>query len=247
MSDRAVSEVVSYVLVFGLIVSAVGVVSVTGLDTLQDRRNAEQLDNAERAFDVLADNIADIHRRGAPSRATEINLGQAELSTGPNVTMRVSVDEGSGFDQVADRRIRPLVYDGDEDRRLVYEGGAVFRTNPDGGLVVQDPPFIVAGDRVYIPVIGLNSPSATTLGGSPVLVRTREQSTTLAYDNAGGNVDAVRVTIENSDQQPLWNQYLSGAGFSCTTVGNTVACTFSPSSSARVYVVDYDILVSIDP
>lgn len=250
MSERAVSEVVSYVLVFGLIVSAVGIVSVSGLDTLQDRRDAEQMNNAERAFNVLADNVADIHRRGAPSRATEINLGRAELTTGDNVTMEVAVDDGSGFSTVVDRRIRPVIYAGEQDRELVYEAGAVFRTNRDGGVIVQAPPFVVDDDRVVLPVIGLNSPTAQTLGGSTVLVRTREQATALSYNDTESDTREVRVRITDSDQQTLWRQYFENRGFACSTPStDTLQCDFPDSASNvdRVFVVDYDILVSIDP
>ena len=251
MSERAVSEVVSYVLVFGLVVSAVGIVSVSGLETLQDRRDAEQMENAERAFDVLADNVADIHRRGAPSRATEINLGEAELATGANVTVQVGVDEGSGsFATVVDRPVRPVVYSGEGDRRLVYEAGAVFRTGPDGGVRVHDPPFVVHEERVFLPVVGLNSPVRQTLGGSTVLVRTRERATRLAYNDTEATVERVRVRIRDSAQQSLWNDYLSAEGFSCTPSGDTLTCVFDPGGTTavdRVYVVDHDINVSNNP
>ena len=251
MSDRAVSEVISYVLVFGLIVSAVGIISVSGLDTLQDRRDAEQLDNAERAFNVMADNVADIHRRGAPSRATEINLGTAELTSGSNVTMEVGIDEGSGsFTTVVNQPLRPIVYNGEDERELAYEGGAVFRTSADSGLIAQDPPFIVNEDRVFLPLIRLNSPGSQTLGGSTVLVRTREQATDLSYNDTQNNVERVRLTIRDSEQQSLWNDYLTEQGFDCDSFSDRVECTFNPSGVStidRVFVVDYDIAVTIEP
>jgi len=54
---RAVSDVVGYVLVFSLVSLTVGVVSVAGVGALQDARDVEQANNAERAFDVLGDNV----------------------------------------------------------------------------------------------------------------------------------------------------------------------------------------------
>jgi hypothetical protein len=259
MSDRAVSEVISYVLVFGLIVSAVGIISVSGLATLQDVRDNEQIANAERAFDVMSDNIADIHRRGAPSRATEISLGEAELATGPNVTMRVEIDtdgDGDWNDGDADdglgyqRNLRPIIYDGEGERQLVYEAGATFRTNRDGGVIVQEPPFILDDDRVHVPIIGLNRPQAQSLGGSTVLVRTRLQSTSVEYENRGGNVEGIRISIlgTDPDRAALWREYYDNRGFSCAGgPGPDVVCTFEPGSIGQVYVVDYDISVTIDP
>jgi len=248
MADRAVSEVVSYVLVFAMVVSAVGIVSVSGLGTLQETRNDEQMENAQKAFSVLADNLADIHRRDAPSRATEISLGEAQLETGENVTMRVSIDDTTGTWQSPDWRLRPIVYEGDEDRRIVYEAGAVFRTGNGGGLRVQDPPFVVSEDRVLLSVVGLNRPNRQSLGGSTVLVRARSQSTTVAYDSTGTDVDSVTVELDDTSQPELWADYFRSAGFdSCSVSGDDVDCTFGPSGSIdRAYVVYHDIAVSIE-
>ncbi|WP_276250293.1 DUF7289 family protein [Haloarcula rara] len=247
MSERAVSEVVSYVLVFALVVSAVGVVSVSGLSTLQETRNDEQMANAQKAFSVLSDNVADVHRRDAPSRATEISLGEARLETGSNVTMRVSVRNSS--DTVLDRswKIRPIVYTGDEGRKLVYEGGAVFRTSNGGGIQVSDPPFVVNKDSVLISVVGLNRPDSQAYSGSTVLIRTKNQGTSVAYSNTDNDAESVTVELQNTDQPGLWRDYFEGVGFDCQTSG--VECSYTPGSGSTIdqtYVVYHDIEVDIE-
>ena len=258
MSDRAVTEVISYVLVFGLIVSAVGIISVSGLSTLQDVRDDEQVANAERAFDILSNNIQDIYRRGAPSRATEISLGQAELSTGANTTMRVEVDETDdgtyNADDTFERNIRPIVYSGADDRELVYEAGAIFRRNPNGAVTVQEPPFLIDEDRIHMPILGLNRPQVQSLGGSTVLVRTNLRQRTVEYEDTGDTVEEVRVQILESNNEDRWVDYLESEGFTdcqSVTVGGDdgIQCDFTPSSSTIdfVYIVDYDIRVNIDP
>lgn len=250
MSDRAVSEVVSYVLVFALVVSAVGIVSVSGLSTLQETRNDEQMANAEKAFSVLADNLADVHRRDAPSRATEISLGEASLETGENVTMYVNVSETGSWENDS-WTVRPLVYTGDEDRQLVYEAGAVFRTSEGGGVRIQNPPFVVSEDRVLIPVVGLNRPDPQAVAGSTVLVRARQRqdSPTVAYSSTANDADSVTVGMRGTSQPGLWEEYLQGVGFTdCSVSGDDVECTFTPSSGSidHTYVVYHDIAVSIE-
>lgn len=258
MSERAVSEVVSYVLVFALIVSAVGIISVSGFASLQDTRNAEQVANAERAYDVMANNIADIYRRGAPGRATEINLGDARISTADNITMSVEVsdDDGSSWESAGSWPIRPIVYTGDEERELVYEAGAVFRTSRDGGIRIRDPPFVVQEDQVLISVVGINRPNAQSLSGSTVLVRARQgqpdqepSPTTMEYANSSDSITDVRVTIEETPRFELWRTYFENNGFDCPGSGVPVECTFDPDSAStidRVYVVHHDITVNID-
>ncbi|MFC6864528.1 hypothetical protein ACFQGE_13810 [Halomicroarcula sp. GCM10025817] len=246
MSERAVSEVLSFTLVFALIVTSVAIVSVSGLGSLQDVRDAEQLENAERAFDVLADNLADLHRQGAPSRATEISLGQAQLATEDNVTMTVKVEDDSGTTiDVGTWEIRPLVYSGNQDRELVYEAGAIFRTNRDSGFVVRDPPLVVDDDRVLLSIIGLNSPQVQSLGGSTVLVRATHREADVAFSRTDGSIQSLTVQVE-SPREAQWEQYFESHGFTCTGSA-PVSCEYDPGSNfERVYVVYHDIGVGID-
>lgn len=248
MSERAVSEVVSYVLVFGLVVSAVGIVSVSGLSTLQDVRNDEQMENAERAFGVLDDNLADVHRRGAPSRATEINLAEASLATEDNVTVQVDVTDTSGTTWSSpDWLVRPVVYEGDEGRQLAYEAGAVFRTSNGGGIRVHEPPFVVRNDRVLLSVVGLNRPDRQAVGGSTVLIRGKQQATRVAYSSTANDVDRVTMTLRETPRTDLWRTYFEERGFTCTSLSDGIECTFDPSGSIeQVYVVYHDITVDIE-
>lgn len=243
--ERAVSEVLSFTLVFALVVTSVAIVSVSGLGSLQDARDAEQLENAERAFDVLADNLADLHRQGAPSRATEISLGQAQLATEDNVTMTVEVEDGGGTTTVGTWEIRPLVYSGNEERELVYEGGAIFRTNRDSGFVVRDPPLVVDDDRVLLSIIGLNSPQVQSLGGSTVLVRTNHREADVAFSRTDGTIQSLTVKVE-SPREAQWEAYFESHGFTCSGSA-PISCEYVPASNfERVYVVYHDIGVAID-
>ncbi|MFC7020482.1 MULTISPECIES: DUF7289 family protein [Haloarcula] len=247
MSERGVSEVLSFTLVFALVVTSVAIVSVSGLGSLQDARDAEQLENAERAFDVLADNLADLHRQGAPSRATEISLGQAQLATEDNVTMTVRVEDSGGTTTVGTWEIRPLVYSGNQERELVYEAGAIFRTNRDSGFVVRDPPLVVDDDRVLLPVIGLNSPQVQSLGGSTVLVRATHREADVAFSRTDGSIESLTVEVA-SPREAQWEQYFESHGFTCTGSA-PISCVYDPPPSdnfERVYIVYHDIGVVID-
>jgi hypothetical protein len=95
MTDRAVSDVIGYVLVFSLIIATVGIVTAVGFSTIEDRQRDERINNVERAFDVFAANVEDVYRGGAPSRATEIRLSGGTLQYGEPVT--ITVRDGSLF------------------------------------------------------------------------------------------------------------------------------------------------------
>lgn len=246
MTDRAVSEVLSFILVFTLIIASITLISVGGLGSLQDARNAEQLNNAERAFDILSDNIADMYQRGAPSRATEISLGEAQLRTADNVTMTVEVQEGGTYSRVGQWQIRPLEFEGDEERKIVYEAGGVYRTNRDGGLRIRDPPLLVTDNHALITVVGINRPEKQSLGGSTVLVRANHRSNDIAYRDTDSNAEEIRVNV-TGPRSDLWEQYLEEEkGFTCTAGDDW--CVYDPGSGNfnRVYVVYHDIGIEID-
>lgn len=252
MDKRAASEVLSFALVFGLVVGSVAIISVSGLGTLQDTRDAEQLNNAKRAFDVLSDNMADLHQRGAPSRATEISLENAQLYTGDNVTINVSVENASGPGWVSvTKDVQPIVYEGNKERRLIYEGGAVFHTTRGGGRIDKTPPIVTRGDRVLFPMVQTRVPQARSVGGTTVLVRANRDATALPIRNGTSDtIDNVSVNV-TSPRRDLWREYFEKSVFDdCTTGtdgdGDEYVTCFAGSGPDRVYVPVHEIDVEIE-
>ncbi|SFR94488.1 hypothetical protein SAMN05216559_1537 [Halomicrobium zhouii] len=251
MTDRAASEVLSFALVFGLVVASVAIVSVSGLGSLESARDAEQMNNAERAFDVLGDNMADIYERGAPSRATEVSLGESQLYTDENVSINVTVKDSAGNPTTVTRDIRPIVYDGDRERELVYEAGAVFRVERQGALVLQEPPFVVENDRVMIPVVAAQSSSVESTGGSTVLLRANNRGTDVVVSDSRGSVDSLYFNI-SSPRNELWRDYfVDDPDFDCgatpiETINGEEYLECEHSNPRVVHVVVYDIGVTID-
>lgn len=249
MTDRAASEVLSFALVFGLVVGSVAIVSVSGMSSLESARDAEQMNNAERAFDVLGDNMADIYERGVPSRATEVSLGESQLYTGENVTFNVTaIDYDGDVDNVtSERDIRPIVYDGNQDGQIVYEAGAVFRVEREGGLVIQDPPFVIQSDRVMIPVVATQSRTVESTGGSTVLLRANKRATDVGASDSRSDYDTVYVNV-SSPRNDLWKEHIGAQpGFTCSTTGPSndhLEC--EKSGLDVVHVVVHDIGITID-
>lgn len=206
-TDRGVSEVLSYSLVFALILVSVSIVSVSGVSTLGDVRDAEQIQNADRAYDVLADNMEDIYAEGAPSRATEIDLGDAELFIGEHTAINVTVHNGSlDLNESYVYETRPLVYRLDSDQALVYENGAIFRTHPDSGLIRRPPPHTYAADRLEIPIVRTRADSIRSVGSSTVLVRGQSASRSILESGHTDAWDTVYVNV-TSPRADLWERY----------------------------------------
>ncbi|WP_396613472.1 hypothetical protein ACH9L7_17770 (plasmid) [Haloferax sp. S1W] len=229
---RAVSEVVSFVLVFALVISTVAFVYALGYPALVTVQDAERVNNAERAMTTLADTVSEVTVRGAPSRATEIKLSESSLSFGPPMTVNVSDENGT---LLAQSTFRPVVYESAEGTRVSYAAGGVFREQSDGVVVVRDPDLVVSGSETVI-LVPETTPATKTdaiVGQTGVLVRLERGNTTTVTTD--GNV-TVEVTSSHPD---TWYEYLdSQAGATCSPpTGETVTCTFD-ANRASVTVVD---------
>lgn len=240
-----------YVFVFSLIVATVAFVTVSGFGSLESARNAEQHNNAERAFDVLNSNIEEVYGNGAPSRATELSLGEASLHTDDPIVFNVTVVDGSDVTTI-EREIRPLVFSGIGETKFVYEAGAVFRDQRESGVILEKPPFIFASDRTVIPIIQTTSDGQRSIAGSTVLVRTVAKERTVAVadtDPTSAAFDDVFVNVTNSPRQDLWKRYFEDqVGLSCSveTGPDAVVCHRSGGAPNQVFVTVQRIKIELE-
>jgi len=247
--DRAVSDLVGFILVFALVVSVVAIISVTGLSTLESARDTEQTNNAERAFEVLSDNVDDVVERGAPSRATEISLDDATVRLGDPIQVEVRDPNASDPTFLENRTFkpRPVIYDAG-GTQLVYVMGAVFRVERGGGVVLEPWHPVLERDRTFLPVV--NTASATGSGqsvqASTVLVRALANSRRLKVANESGQFDNVWINV-TSPRRDLWQDMLeSHSELSCSATGpETVKCQLGYVPN-RIYVVDYRLALDLE-
>jgi hypothetical protein len=241
MSERAVSDVLGFILVFSFISLTVGIVSLTGFAGLDERQDAEQVNNAERAFEILADNVEDIYRRGAPRRSTEVALAGAQLSSAE--TARVEVAIGNLEQPPNVKVLNPIKYSGPDGTTLSYENGAVIRQDPNGAAVMRHEPNLVFSNRsgneiAILPIVSTSG--ATSIGGeTTALIRTEGAGSAVLdrYDDRDTRYE-VRLRITTSPERAMvWWRYLNEdieAGYgTANTCGNsppasdTVICDFS--------------------
>lgn len=229
-SGRAVSEVLGFVLVASLIFATLGVVYVGGLGGLEDARDAERVKNAERAFGVLANNIEDLQTEGAPSRATEIKLADAQIGFGEPTTVTVNVtNTGAAENPVFSTDIDPIVYSAGTGSKLVYENGALFRVDHDSAVLKQRPPGVFWAEgsvsKTTVPYVQTRQGGSTGVGGdTTVLVRTDLVSTevpgSLTSPGADGVTDdpdgdgnleyAVNYTVRTTPTRAVvWTKHLN--------------------------------------
>lgn len=252
MGDRAVSEVLGFSFVFAIVLGSVVIISIAGVGALQETRDAEQVNNAERAFDVLADNLADVHRGGAPSRATEMSLSQAELYTDHNVTINVTATTSGDSSMTVERSVRPVVYRAKNDATLTYEGGAVFRVDESGGSVLRAPPMLAGAERTVITIVAPQASHRTGVGSATVLVRAVERQRTVDVADVEGTYAKVAVNVTSPHYQE-WRTILTNDGLEDCSTGTDAAgdqyveCTLDPTGDIRsLYVTTVAMDITLE-
>jgi hypothetical protein len=247
MRDRGVSEVLGYALVFSLVIVTVSIISVGGLSGYQKAQDFERQTNAEKAYDVMHNNIEDIYYKGAPSRATEIDLGESQIYLGDPVDINVSVNGTEELNVTS----RPIIQNLGDDNRLIYEAGAVFQTSRQGGIQKRDPAMTLGSDRVHIIVPNISQGGGTSgLGNGIVRVRARSLGQELSQNTTieSGNIT---VTIENTSRADLWREYFERKPLfgSCDLPNDsktrTVRCD-SDTFVEELYLVQSDISIFFD-
>lgn len=239
---RGVSDTIGFVFVFALIVSAVGLVTVVGMGSLQDARDYEQVNNAERAFEVLSDNVEDLRREEVPSRATEIKLGGASVRTGDPIMVNVTASGASASASTGNLSMTPIVYEADTGEQIRYVNGAIVRSNDQASWMVDEPALLLGSNRTMVPVLWLRADQQRSLSGDrTVHIRTVHTSTDLSAADTGDTYDTVTIRMETPNAD-LWADYYTRQGMSCTQpTEDTIDCT--KSGLDRVYVTTVGISV----
>lgn len=239
---RAASEVMGFILVFSLIVASVGIVFTVGVGGLQDVRDTERINNAERAFDVLAENYEKVVT-GAPSRSTQIQLADASLAVGEPVQFEVNDSDGNAVNW----EIGSITFAaGDERIRLV--DGAVIRESPGGAVMVREPSWILDEDRAVFRDVSATTTGPTQVSGDrTVQVRIQQDG----RPSAGSIEETSNITVNVTTNTPgPWENYYDDRGGDCDPsepVGDgrhLVSCTFSEIE--QFTFVEYDIDIAFE-
>lgn len=242
-NGRGLSDVLGYVIIFSIVVLSITLLVLSGMASLEETREDERIANAERAFDVIADNMQSLYERNAPSRATEIDLGESEIFYANNVSITV-LDEGGDGEVLASTQLRPIELRVSSDESLVYEGGAVFRAGEEGGVMLREPPFLLDSQRVHVPLIQTTAPAIESAGSTTILLR--GESTDRITHVTGDSHDDIAIEIA-SPRYEIWEGHLERSeSMTCTTTdeSETVQCV-TEDSHDTVFVTEQRIELSL--
>ena len=205
--DRAVSDLLAFVLVFGIIITSVGVVYIFGLGALGDAQAAQQDRNAERAFSSMGASFNDLQTNRGQERLAELNPRGARMSIDED-DPKISVD---GIDELDDQEMGAMHYDND-NTRISYELGAVFRSDNGNSVMVREPEFVCRevndpdGTRAIVSVVEIDPDGPVAIGSESTMQigAIQKPDGQELYDHDG---DEIRLTIQDSSHADAWERY----------------------------------------
>lgn len=243
--DRAVSEVLSYILTFSMITMMIGLLYTGGFVSMERLQTGNQMQNAESVFLAMGDSFSELQEGQAPKRA-----GALDLDVGASVTVinESSVDVVvNGPDYSRTIVTRSLEYRL-EDRAVVYETSAVFRSNDDRSALVGEPPDIVCAPEAngsVVSIVTLTAPDGASVAAGTVTVTGIQQSTELLFPttrSGPASIDNVTINV-TSPREEAWNQYLTEAEGWTDPDGDGV---FACESAEQVLIRQTTVEVQID-
>lgn len=240
--SRGVSDLVAFVLTFSIIISAVGVVSIGGLGSLEEFRDGARTESAEVAMTGFDASMEDIRVDGVPQRSHQLQLNGDQLSRHrshlvitisgtPTPVSPITVDVGAFVRQTGD------------DTDIVYESGAVYRSQDRGQVVVNEPPLRCDGDTATLGVTSVRGD--VNVSSDSVALRARQSGSTSVYPDLqggeNGSASAVEINVAGTHNSAAWNQLFDRHMEEWEPAGaNTYECT----GLTRVYL--HDTTVELD-
>lgn len=250
MTERAVSNLLGYTLMFGIILTATVTVSVIAVDQLETVREGEQLNNAERGFFLVGQNINEIQDNRAAVRSGELDLndGNIGISTAADSAIRVEIEDvtGSDVDYEETLPMRALVY-GLEDSTVAYESGAIFRRDNDNVVTQQGPNLVCTDDTAIVSIVTLQGRTSRALGSGTVAVRATENTSRLRFPrnrtgvNSTEDTATVRIDVTEAQFADGWRRSLQqddGWQQVGSSSSNTFECQDVDTYYVRQTVID---------
>lgn len=224
---RGVSNTLGYAVTFALIIAAVLFIFASGFGTLSEVRDSSQNNNAVRAFDILTNNIEDVYRWGAPSRATELKLAGGSVNIGSAAETTISIEvrnpeTGETFSTT--KTSNPLVFDTNKGTKAIYDAGMLIRSDNGNALYIEEPPYLFSPNRTGLTILETRGDAQVGGSSTTLVIASRTNSDFINQTATLQSNDKVYVNI-TTDAPPsrlrAWDSYYQDQGL--TPIDSTYA------------------------
>lgn len=245
MSDRAVSNTVGVILIFGITIASVTALIAVGGAVIDDTRADAERSQMENSMS------------GFSSKASLVGLGEAgdqRFSLGRASEGQVDVREDAGrvhvyledaegeTDTIGETSMGSVVYR-NGDREIAYQGGGVWERQGDFSRMISPPEFHYRAETLTFPIINVTG-DGSAAGDVRGTVRSDADSTQL-YPNTTENEGFENPLTNGTVYVEIESEYCRGweSFFEARSQGGVdEPCDEGPSDTVII-----DLTVDIDP
>jgi len=166
---RAQSEVIGLVILFGLSVTAIGIVLAFGQPAISDASAGAQFDRMENEFSLLDSSMSTSVLGASEGQTVSLNVEGGSLASNPDASwMSVEYENATGFNsELANVTMGNVKYT-QGDRTIAYEGGGVWKSEESGDFteMVSTPEFHYKGSTLTLPAYNITGSKGFSGGGN---------------------------------------------------------------------------------
>jgi len=189
--DRGQSNVVGYLLVLAIIIGGTSLVVVLGADALEQTNSVSELKRAEQTMTLFDSRAAMVALGTSDTQSLNVKQQSGQFETDPDAgyisIKHVNYEEGA-TEEVYNQSLGAVVYE-NNDRRIAYQGGGVWRLDPRGeARMVSPPEFHYRGATLTLPIIQVQGQSSAS--GSPSVSVSSDGDARRVYPNTSADLGA---------------------------------------------------------
>jgi flagellin-like protein len=218
--DRGQSELVGTVLLVGIVIVGVGAVVAVGTTALETAREDARTSNVERAMAQFDSEAGMVALGGSDARNVRLVAGDGgtydvDADAGWLRVRHHNHSAGGNTAVLTNATLGVLAYEND-DTRIVYQAGGVWRNTGHASRMLAPPPFHYRGATLTLPIITVDGADSVA-GATAADIATRGRATRVfpnasapGYGNASyrNPVDTGTVTVTvHGDHYVAWANY----------------------------------------
>lgn len=216
--ESAVSEAISYVLVFALITVGTLLVALQGAPAISNTQDEQIAENSKRAAVLLQERVNEMVRQDAPSREVSVDVQDIKVGVGGMETARFNITatntSGSVVD-VVEVETDPVYIEktaGKIDQTAAYENGAVLlgqRGRPESWTMASRPSWAIRTNSSTGEVQSVFLSTVATEGSGAVSGQrssARIVFETISRESVTLDADEIEISVE-SPRASAWEGY----------------------------------------
>ena len=238
-NEEAVSEVIGFIYIFGIVILSMSIIFVMGYPMLQSNMDQSIFESTTQSFIVLQGNMKMVGFDQVPVKTMKMQLNGATLSVTRNSNITISIEGEIPYTV----ELGGIEYQ-KNDKYITFENGGVWKKYPEGIVMVSNPRIYTGNDittginYTTIGIVSVNGESST--GGQGIAILN------MNYNDSSLNQTTVPVNVTlmiNSTYASDWDKYLNDIGFD-TEISTDSSLTASRNNTMLVvgkHIVDVSI------